>query len=119
MEFAFPPGPETGPASPAGDPPAPLPVGEYAAALTRALRGLARVTVTGELADVRKPRGVQYYFQLRDERGGVPCAMWKNDFDRLGLPPDVLRDGAEIVATGGPDYYVGGPTASPAFSFRV
>ncbi len=119
MEFSFASDPDARPASPVGgEPPAPLPVGEYATALTRDLRGLARVTITGELSDVRKTR-VQYYFQLRDERGGVPCAIWKNDFDRLGLPPEVLRDGAAIVATGGPDYYPGGKTASPAFSFRV
>ncbi len=105
-------------ARPGRDAPAPLPVGEYATALISELRGLARVTITGELADVRKTK-VQYYFQLRDERGGVPCAIWKNDFERLGLPPEVLRDGAAIVATGGPDYYPGGKTASPAFSFRV
>lgn len=104
--------------TPGSEPRPPLPVGEYAAALTRDLRGLVRVTVTGELSDVRRTK-VQYYFQLRDQRGGVPCAIWKNEFDRLGLPPEVLRDGAEIVATGGPDYYPGGPTASPAFSFRV
>ena len=119
MEFSSPFEPSETPVSPsAGDPPAPLPVGEYATGLARDLRGLARVTITGELSDVRKTK-VQYYFQLRDERGGVPCAIWKNDFDRMGLPPEVLRDGAVIVATGGPDYYPGGKTASPAFSFRV
>jgi len=94
------------------------PVGEYAAALTVDLRALPRATITGELSDVRKTK-VQYYFQLRDERGGVPCAMWKNDFERAGLPAETLRDGAAIVATGGPDYYPGGKAASPAFSFRV
>ena len=94
------------------------PVGEYAAGLTADLRALPRATITGELSDVRKTK-VQYYFQLRDERGGVPCAMWRNDFERSGLPPETLRDGAAIVATGGPDYYPGGKASSPAFSFRV
>ncbi|MBK5231830.1 MAG: exodeoxyribonuclease VII large subunit [Thermoleophilia bacterium] len=88
------------------------------ASLTQDLKGLDRVTITGELSNVSKSK-VQYYFELRDGRGGVPCTMWKNDFERIGLPPDVLRDGAAIVATGGPDYYPGGKTASPAFSFRV
>jgi exodeoxyribonuclease VII large subunit len=30
-----------------------------------------------------------------------------------------LRDGVQVVAAGGPDYYVGGSKASPSFSFRV
>ncbi|MGK2954289.1 MAG: exodeoxyribonuclease VII large subunit [Solirubrobacterales bacterium] len=98
--------------------PDPTPVGEYAASLTADLRGLDRAMVTGELSDVRSSR-VQYYFQLRDERGGVPCAMWKNVFDESGLPPETLRDGAQVIVRGGPDYYPGGKNASPAFSFRV
>ena len=120
MDFPADNQPEAGFADPdsAGEAPAPLPVGEYATALTAALRRQPRVTITGELSDVRKTK-VQYYFQLRDERGGVPCTMWKNDFERMRLPPEVLRDGAAVVATGGPDYYPGGKTASPAFSFRV
>ncbi|MCB0828061.1 MAG: exodeoxyribonuclease VII large subunit [Solirubrobacterales bacterium] len=106
-----------GPGAHAGEPP-PIPVGEYAAGLVGEMRGMPRVTITGELVDVGRSR-VQHYFQLRDERGGVPCAMWKNDFDRLGLGPEALREGAMVIARGGPDYYVGGRSASPAFSFRV
>lgn len=98
--------------------PAPTPVGEYAAGLVRDLRRLPRATVTGELSDVRTSR-VQVYFQLRDDRGGVPCTMWRDAFERLDLPPEALRDGAQVIATGGPDYYVGGKHASPSFSFRV
>ncbi|MGB0120899.1 MAG: exodeoxyribonuclease VII large subunit [Solirubrobacterales bacterium] len=98
--------------------PAPTPVGEYAADLRRDLQAMPKATITGELADVR-PSRVQYYFQLRDEQGGVPCTMWKNEFERLGLPPETLKDGAAIVATGAPDYYPGGRNASPAFSFRI
>ncbi len=109
---------ETEPAeAPAGTPEA-TPVGEYANHLKHQLNRLDRVLITGELADVRRTR-VQVYFQLRDSRGGVPCAMWKNDFDKLGLPDDAVKDGAMVIVRGGPDYYVGGATASPAFSFRV
>jgi len=95
-----------------------MPVGEYAARLTVELRAWPRATVTGELSDVRQSR-VQVYFQLRDQRGGVTCAMWKNEFDALGLPPEAVRDGARVIVAGGPDYYAGGPHASPAFNFRV
>jgi exodeoxyribonuclease VII large subunit len=116
MDFSAGPDPGTTPGSkPASDP---TPVGEYVANLTAELRGLDRVMVTGELSDVRNSR-VQYYFQLRDERGGVPCAMWKNVFEESGLPAETLRDGAQVIVRGGPDYYPGGKAASPAFSFRV
>ena len=95
-----------------------LPVGEYANRLKRELQGMDRVEVTGELADVRRTR-VQTYFQMRDERGGVPCAIWNNELDALALPDECLRDGAAVVALGGPDYYPGGKNASPGFTFRV
>jgi len=93
-------------------------VGEYAIRLKREFQSLARVEVTGELADVRRTR-VQTYFQMRDDRGGVPCAIWNNELDALGLPAECLVDGAAVVARGGPDYYPGGKNASPGFSFRV
>lgn len=102
----------------AADAPSPVPVGEYAHRLVAEMRARPRVTITGELCDVRRSR-VQVYFQLRDDRGGVACTMWKDRFEALALPPEALRDGAQVIATGGPDYYVGGPHASPAFSFRV
>ncbi len=95
-----------------------MPVGEYANRLKRDFQALERVEVTGELADVRRTR-VQTYFQMRDERGGVPCAIWNNELDSLDLPPECMRDGAAVVALGGPDYYPGGKNASPGFTFRV
>lgn len=93
-------------------------MGEYAADLKRQMHGLPRVTITGELTGVSRSK-VQIYFELRDDRGGVRCAMWRREFDRLNLPDEVMRDGAAIVATGGPDYYEGGRNASPSFSFRT
>lgn len=110
--------PDAAEAEPSSAGPPPTPVGEYATALVQDFRRLPRVTVTGELGDVRRSR-VQVYFQLRDERGGIPCAMWRDALERLRLPDEALRDGAQVIATGGPDYYVGGRHASPAFSFRV
>jgi exodeoxyribonuclease VII large subunit len=56
---------------------------------------------------------------LRDAEGAMRCAMWRNDFDRTGMRADDLRDGVQVVAAGGPDYYMGGANASPSFSFRV
>lgn len=81
---------------------------------------MPRVTITGELTQVsNNPKYRQVYFELRDERGGVKGTIWRNEFDRCGLPPDSFTVGAEVVATGGPDYYEGNKVASPAFSFRA
>jgi exodeoxyribonuclease VII large subunit len=99
--------------------PGPYPVGRYAEGLRKKLRELARVCIIGEVTGLRIGRGPNVYFELRDGNGALPCAMWRNDFERLGLDPQALRDGVEVVAAGGCDYYVGGPTASPSFSFRV
>lgn len=107
---------------PAGIPgvtePGPFPVGRYADRLRDHLRGIARVQLWGEVWNVRTSRA-RLYFELRDGSGALPCAMWRNAFDALGLPADALADGTRVVVAGGPDYYVGGPTASPAFSFDV
>jgi exodeoxyribonuclease VII large subunit len=62
---------------------------------------------------------VQAYFELRDGEGAVPCTIWLNDLEKAGLSEGALRDGAEVVISGGPDYYPGGGQASPSFSFRA
>jgi len=81
---------------------------------------MPRVTITGELTQVsNNPKYAQVYFELRDGRGGVKGTMWRRDFERSGLPEGSFTAGAEVVVTGGPDYYEGGKTASPAFSFRA
>lgn len=98
--------------------PAPTPVGEYAAELKRQMTNLPRATITGEVTEFNRTN-VQIYFQLKDDRGGVRCTMWRREFDRLDLPEGAMKVGASIVATGGPDYYEGGKSASPSFSFRT
>src|SRR5918997_1476165 len=45
--------------------------------------------------------------------------MWRTDFERAGWRAEDFRDGIEVVAAGGCDYYVGSGSASPRFSFRV
>jgi exodeoxyribonuclease VII large subunit len=111
------------PAAPADGPPQPgLPgpfaVGRYAAKLREELRKRARVQLIGEVAGLGRSR-TQSYFELRDADGAVPCAIWLDDLEKLKLPEGALRDGAEIVVAGGPDYYPGSAQASPSFSFRV
>jgi exodeoxyribonuclease VII large subunit len=98
--------------------PGPFPVGRYAKALRDELRKRARVLLIGEVTGLRQtPK--QAYFELRDAEGAVPCTIWADELARLKLPEGALRDGAEFVAAGGPDYFVGSATSSPGFSFRV
>jgi exodeoxyribonuclease VII large subunit len=98
--------------------PGPFPVGRYAKTLRDELRKRARVQLLGEVTGVRHtPK--QTYFELRDADGAVPCTIWANELADLQLLDGALRDGAEFVASGGPDYYPGGGQASPSFSFRA
>jgi exodeoxyribonuclease VII large subunit len=98
--------------------PGPFPVGAYARKLQAEMRKRARVQLIGELTGVGRSK-VQAYFELRDAEGAVPCAIWLNDLEKAGLSESSLRDGAEVVISGGPDYYPGGGQASPSFSFRA
>lgn len=99
--------------------PGPFPVGRYALKLRDRMRDLARVCVVGEVTGARVGKGPNVYFELRDADGALPCAMWRTDFERTGLSAGDLRDGAQVVAAGGCDYYVGSASASPRFCFRV
>src|SRR6478672_6920065 len=100
------------------DLPGPFPVGRYARKLQGWMRERARVQLIGEVTGVGRSK-VQAYFELRDAEGAVPCAIWLDDLERAGLPEGGLRDGAEVVIGGGPDYYPGGGQASPSFAFRA
>ena len=95
--------------------PGPYPVGSYAAQLKRRLQEFARVQLVGEVWGFRQARA-RVYFELRDSRGALPCSMWRNDFDALGV---ALTDGMRIVVGGGCDYYPGSAQSSPSFSFAV
>jgi exodeoxyribonuclease VII large subunit len=95
--------------------PGPYPVGSYAAQLKRRLQQFAQVQLVGEVWGFRASR-VRVYFELRDARGALPCSMWRNDFELLGV---TLSDGVRVVAGGGCDYYPGSASSSPSFSFAV
>jgi exodeoxyribonuclease VII large subunit len=98
--------------------PGPFAVGAYARKLQEEMRKRARVQLIGEVTGVGCSK-VQAYFELRDGEGAVPCAIWLNDLEKAGLSEGSLRDGAEVVISGGPDYYPGGGQASPNFCFRA
>jgi exodeoxyribonuclease VII large subunit len=106
-------------AAPGSELPGPYAVGDYAAALRAKLRGFARVQIVGEIANLRPPTRARAYFELRDADGAIPCAMWRNDWDRLGSLTATLADGVQVIVAGGCDYYAGSASASPAFSFSV
>ncbi len=105
---------------PGSDLPGPYPVGEYAAALRRRLRSFQRVQLIGEMVNLRLARA-RAYFELRDGEGAVPCAVWRDDWERIvaaaGTPQP--GEGMQVVVAGGCDYYPGSATASPSFSFSV
>ena len=98
--------------------PGPFAVGRYARKLEEEMRRRARVSLIGEVTGLSKSR-TQAYFELRDQEGAVPCAIWLNELEKLELPEGGLRDGAEVVIGGGPDYYRGSGQSSPGFSFRA
>ena len=98
--------------------PGPYPVGSYAAELKQRLREFANVQVFGEVWNLGGSKA-KVYFELRDERGALPCSMWRTDFEKLKLDREALADGAQIVVGGGTDYYEGSRTSSPSFTFLV
>ncbi len=99
--------------------PGPFPVGAYALRLRDGLRERPRVQLFGELVNLRDGGRAKVYFELRDASGALPCSIWRDDWDALGLAPGALADGAQVVVAGGPDYYPGSATSSPSFSFAV
>jgi exodeoxyribonuclease VII large subunit len=103
---------------PGVDLPGPYAVGTYAAQLRDRLREFVRVQLFGEVWNLGSSRA-RVYFELRDERGALPCSMWRNEFEALGLEAQALADGARVVVAGGCDYYPGSAQASPSFSFAV
>jgi exodeoxyribonuclease VII large subunit len=96
--------------------PGPFPVGSYAARLRGRLREFARVQLVGEVWGFRSSGGARVYFELRDLHGALPCSMWRNEFELLGV---ALQDGLRVVVGGGCDFYPGSANASPSFSFDV
>ena len=98
--------------------PGPFAVGRYAKNLRDWLRERARVQLLGEVTGLRHT-AKQSYFELRDSEGAIPCTIWASDLARLRLADGALRDGVEVIAAGGLDYWPGSATSSPGFSFRI
>jgi exodeoxyribonuclease VII large subunit len=96
----------------------PFAVGSYAKKLQERLRAFQHVQLFGEVCNVRTSRA-KVYWELRDGSGALPCAMWRNEHEALGLPDGAFGDGAQVVVSGGCDYYAGSAQSSPHFHFAV
>jgi exodeoxyribonuclease VII large subunit len=97
----------------------PFPVGEYSAKLRAKLRSFAHVQIVGELVNLR-PSRTRVFFELRDASGALPCAAWRDDWERmLARGGETPCEGMQVVVAGGCDYYAGSATSSPGFSFSV
>lgn len=59
-------------------------------------RQFTRVTVVGEVSNIRVVGG-HHYFSLKDDRSQLAAVLFRREAARLAFP---LRDGAEVVATG-------------------
>ena len=101
--------------------PGPFAVGRYAREFRDRLREMTRVCIVGEVVNAQDRRAAARTStsSCATPTARCACAMWRNDFERSGMRPEDLRDGVQVVAAGGPDYYAGGANASPSFSFRV
>ena len=55
------------------------------------------VAVTGEIADLSRPKSGHVYFTLRDKKSQVSCVLWRGIAQQLEFP---LEDGVEVVVLG-------------------
>ena len=69
----------------------------YISAIFEAEELLQNIKVYGEVSGVSYVRG-NLYFTLKDEGAMIPCIMF-------GVNPGVIKEGDQILATGGMKYY--------------
>ena len=99
-----------------GDSPAPAPglfdapseprlhtVGELTAAIKARIDGLGAVRVEGELSGIKRAASGHVYFDLKDDRARISCAVWRSNVARaLSFRPE---EGAQVIAHGRLDVY--------------
>lgn len=66
------------------------------------LAGLGRVSVEGEVSEVKRAASGHVYFSLKDSSARVPCVAWRSTVQRLKLE---LRVGDQVVVHGKIDVY--------------
>ena len=62
-----------------------------------------RLTIRGEITDMRPHQSGHSYFSLKDEVSQVPCVMWKSRFNKVKFD---LKNGLAVLASGFVDVYV-------------
>jgi len=61
-----------------------------------------RLSVVGEITDMRLQSSGHCYFSLKDRNSKLPCVMWASKFNKLKFAPE---NGLEITARGHIDIY--------------
>jgi len=69
------------------------------------LISLEEVIVEGEISKLEVFKGYLVYFSLNDEQSVLPCLMYRNKLDVLGLPLEALAVGSRIQIVGFPNMY--------------
>ena len=62
-----------------------------------------RLTIRGEITDMKPHQSGHCYFSLKDEVSQVPCVMWKSRFNKVEFEP---KNGLAVFASGFVDVYV-------------
>ena len=74
---------------------------------------IPEVWVSGEIADLSRPRSGHVYFTLKDDRSNIRAVMWRNTAEKVRFD---LNDGLQVVGLGKVDVYV--PRGSYQVVFR-
>lgn len=69
------------------------------------LLGFEEVIVEGEVSKVDIFKGYLVYFSINDKESVLPCLMYKNRLDAMGMPVEALGVGETIQVRGFPNIY--------------
>ncbi|MHC4076591.1 MAG: exodeoxyribonuclease VII large subunit, partial [Planctomycetota bacterium] len=61
-----------------------------------------RLTIAGQITDLKRHQSGHAYFALKDQQAVLPCVMWKTNFRRTKFE---LENGLAVLATGFIDVY--------------
>ena len=79
---------------------APLSVSQASERILRAVEGIGRVRVVGEVSNFSSPR--HWYFTLKDDESQIGCVMWASRTSAVGFAP---ATGMEVIVTGTITHY--------------
>ena len=104
---------------PGSDLPGPFPVGAYAAqAARRAAQARARAARSARSGQPALSQAARLLRAARRRRRAAVLDVARRLRPRSRSPDGALADGAQVVVAGGPDYYPGSRTSSPALLLR-